>query len=83
MRAPDAIATLVVPSFRSIGVTLTITDNIGRTASATTTIRSALGEASGVGSLEPRWLWPLAVLALWQLYRRRQLRAAAVGASTF
>jgi serine protease len=83
INADQAIATLVVPSFRSIGVTLTITDNIGRTASATTTIRSALGEASGVGSLEPRWLWPLAVLALWQLYRRRQLRAAAVGAGTF
>ena len=83
INADQAIATLVVPSFRSIGVTLTITDNIGRTASATTTIRSALGEASGVGSLEPRWLWPLAILALWQLYRRRQLPAAAVGAGTF
>jgi serine protease len=68
----QAVATLVVPSFRSIDVTLTITDNVGRTASATTTIRSALGEASGAGGFEGRWLWLLAVPALWQLYRRRR-----------
>ena len=54
INANQAIATLVVPSFRSIDVTLTITDNIGRTASATTTIRSTLGAASGVGGFEPR-----------------------------
>jgi serine protease len=69
--ANQAIATLVVPTFRSIGVTLTITDNIGRSLSATTTIQSTLAAASGAGSLRPQWLWPLGLLALWQLYRRR------------
>jgi serine protease len=64
------VAYLIVPSFRSIGVTLTITDNIGRTDSATTTIRSALGEASGAGGFEPGWLAALALLGLWQLRRR-------------
>ncbi|HEX2788874.1 MAG TPA: S8 family serine peptidase [Steroidobacteraceae bacterium] len=72
VNANQAIATLVVPSFRTIQAILTITDNVGRSASATTTIRSALGEASGAGGFQGRWLWPLAVLALWQLYRRRQ-----------
>jgi serine protease len=72
VNANQAVATLVVPSFRSIDVTLTITDNVGRTATATTTIRSALGEASGAGGFEGPWLWPLAALALWQLYRRRR-----------
>jgi serine protease len=77
LNANQAIATLVVPTFRSIGVTLTITDNIGRTLSATTTIQSSLAAASGVGSFQPRWLAPLAVLALWRVYRRRQLQSAA------
>jgi serine protease len=72
LNANAAIATLVVPSFRSIGVTLTITDDIGRTATASVTIHSTLGAASGVGALEPAWLGPLAILALWQLCRRRQ-----------
>jgi serine protease len=69
--ANQAIATLVVPSFRSITVILTITDNVGRTDSASVTIRSALGEASGVGAMQPAWLGLLAVLALWHLWRRR------------
>jgi serine protease len=77
VNANQAIATLVVPSFRSIQVVLTITDNVGRTASATATIRSALGEASGAGGFEGRWLWPLAALALWQLLRRRQSKGAS------
>jgi serine protease len=72
VNANTAVATLVVPSFRSIGVTLTITDDIGRTATASVTIRSTLGAASGAGALEPAWLGPLAILGLWQLCRRRQ-----------
>jgi serine protease len=72
INANQAVATLVVPSFRSIGVTLTITDNIGRTATGSTTIRSTLGAASGVGAFEPAWLGALAILGLWQLRRRRQ-----------
>jgi len=71
VNANQAIATLVVPSFRSITVILTITDNVGRTDSGSVTIRSALGEASGVGAMQPAWLGLLAVLALWQLRRRR------------
>jgi serine protease len=74
INADQAIATLVVPSFRSIDVNLTITDNAGRTASATTTIKSALGAASGAGGFEGLWLWPLSAVALWQL-RRRQAKA--------
>ena len=70
------IATLVVPSFRSIGVTLTITDNAGAQASASVTIESAVGAAFGRsgGVLQPVWLAALGVLALWQLQRR--VRAA-------
>jgi serine protease len=70
--ADQPVATLVMPSFRSLDVTLTITDNAGRTASSTITIHSALGAASGVGGFEPRWLALLAVVGLWQLRRRRQ-----------
>jgi serine protease len=75
INANQAIATLVVPSFRSIQVSLTITDNADRTATATATIRSALGEASGAGGFQGRWLWLLAGVALWQLPRRRNARA--------
>jgi hypothetical protein len=71
INANQADAALIVPSFRSIQVVLTITDNAGRTATGTATIRSALGEASGAGGFEGQWLWPLAALALWQLRRRR------------
>jgi len=76
VNANEAIATLVVPTFRSIGVTLTITDNIGRTLSASTTIQSSLAAASGAGGFEPRWLGAMAVLALWGLYRRWRSRVA-------
>jgi serine protease len=77
LNANQAIATLVVPTFRSIGVTLTITDNIGRTLSGSTTIQSSLAAASGVGSFQARWLAALSVLALWRVYRRRRLQSAA------
>jgi serine protease len=72
----QSIATLVVPSFRSIGVTLTITDNTGAQASASVTIESAVGAAFGRsgGMLQPLWLAALGVLALWQVHRR--VRAA-------
>jgi serine protease len=72
LNANTSIATLVVPSFRSIGVQLTITDDVGRTATGSVTIHSTLGAASGVGALQPAWLGALAMLALWQLRRRRQ-----------
>jgi serine protease len=75
INANQAVAALIVPSFRSIQVVLTITDNAGRTATGTATIRSALGEASGAGGFEGQWLWPLAALALWQLLRRRPAKA--------
>jgi serine protease len=70
--ANEAIATLVVPSFRSIGVTLTITDDLGATTTGTVNIESSIGASLGKsgGSLEPAWLLGLSVLALWQLYRR-------------
>jgi serine protease len=71
LNANTAIATLVVPSFRSIDVTLTITDSQGRSASATTTIRSTLGAASGAGAIGPAWLGLLGLLGLWQLRGRR------------
>jgi serine protease len=65
----SAVATLVVPSFRSIQVKLTITDSGGHTASATATIASAFG--GGSGSLGPE-LPVLAALAAMALYRRRR-----------
>jgi serine protease len=68
----QSIATLVVPSFRSIGVTLTITDNAGAQTSASVTIESAVGAAFGRsgGMLQPLWLAALGILALWQVRRR-------------
>jgi hypothetical protein len=65
-----------VPSFRTITVILTITDDIGRTDSASVTIRSALGEASGVGAMGPAWLALLGVLALWRLWQLRYRRGS-------
>jgi serine protease len=72
LNATSAVATLVVPSFRSIGVTLTITDNLGRSASATTTIRSTLAATTGSGGFEPVWLGLLGGMGLWQLRRRQR-----------
>jgi hypothetical protein len=71
--ANQSIAELTVPSFRTITVILTITDNIGRTDSASVTIRSALGEASGVGAMRPAWLGLLSIVVLWRLWVLRQL----------
>jgi serine protease len=65
------VATLVVPSFRSIGVTLTITDSAGNQTSGSVTIHSALNPTGHGGALQPAWLALLAALAVWQLYRRR------------
>jgi serine protease len=66
------VATLVVPSFRSIGVTLTITDNAGVQTSATITIDSAFDGGKKGGAFDPIWLAALSALALWAVYRRRQ-----------
>jgi serine protease len=70
INATSPVATLVVPSFRSIGVTLTITDNAGVQTSASITIDSAFGRKGG--AFEPIWLVMLSAPALWALYRRRQ-----------
>lgn len=69
-----AITTFVVPSFRSIDVILTITDDAGTTSTASVTIQSAISEATGHkgGSFTPLWLLALAGLTLWQLSRRRR-----------
>jgi serine protease len=69
--ADQPVATLVVPTFRSIEVVLTITDSAGQTASATAKIESAIGAASGTGTLDPVLLVLLAGCVGWRLYRRR------------
>jgi serine protease len=70
---PDQpLTTLVVPSLRSIDVILTITDNAGNTASATTRIQSSLSSGSGVGALDPLLLGLLAACAARQIYRRQR-----------
>ena len=71
IHANQSIAELVVPSFRSIQVQLTITDNAGHVDSATATIQSAFGAASGVGSFGPELL-ALALLTGAVLVRRRR-----------
>jgi len=76
INANQSIAELVVPSFRSIQVELTITDNAGHVDSATTTIQSAFGAASGLGSFGPELL-ALAVLTGATLLRRRRYGWAA------
>jgi serine protease len=76
INANQAIATLVVPSFRSIQVELTITDSGGNVGSGTVTIQSAFGAASGVGSFGPELL-ALAALSGAALRRRRRAVAAA------
>ncbi len=63
-------ATLVVPSFRSIQVKLTIVDSGGHTASGAVTIQSAFGAATGAGSFGPELLI-LAALTAAVLWRRR------------
>ena len=74
INANQAIATLVVPSFRSIQVVLTITDNAGHTASSSATIHSAFGASSGSGSFGPELL-VLAALTGAALARRRYAAA--------
>ena len=75
--ADQPIATLVVPSFRSIGVVLTITDDAGTTTRAEVTIESLIGAAEGQkgGALQPGWLALLAVLAAWQIRCRLAARS--------
>ncbi len=78
INADQPVATLVIPSFRSIQVVLTITDNAGHTASSTVTIESAFGASAkgGSGSFGP---WPLLALAALTgavLARRRYAAAA-------
>jgi serine protease len=73
LNADQAIATLVVPTFRSIQAVLTITDNAGATASASVTIDSTLAASGGGGGMDPWLLWLLAGGAGWQLARRRLL----------
>jgi serine protease len=75
LNANEAIAKLVVPSFRSIDVELTITDSGGHTASATTRIQSAFGAATGSGSFGGLELLALAALASAAVVRRHR-RAA-------
>ena len=72
INADQAIATLVIPTFRSIQAVLTITDNAGNSASASVTIDSTLA-ASGGGSMDPWLLCLLTGCAGWQLARRRLL----------
>jgi serine protease len=72
VNANEAIATLVVPAFRSITVKLTITDSGGHTASSTALIQSAFGAASGSGAFGGE-LWLLAAIAAGVLIRRRRL----------
>jgi len=67
----DAVATLIVPSFRTIQVKLTITDSGGHTASATATIQSKFGASAGAGACGPELL-VLATLTAGALLRRRR-----------
>lgn len=65
-----ATTTLVVPSFRSIQVKLTITDSGGHTASGTTTIQSSFAAASGSGAFDPALLLLCAIAAVVVVRRR-------------
>jgi serine protease len=76
LNANTAVATLVVPSFRSITVNLTITDSGGHTATGSAEVESAFGASSGSGSFGAD-LWCLAALAALRLWRRRRSPAAA------
>jgi hypothetical protein len=77
INANQPIATLVIPSFRSIQVMLTITDNAGNTASSTITIKSGFGASSGAGAFGAELL-VLAALTGVALARRRRAVAVAV-----
>ncbi|HEY6451720.1 MAG TPA: S8 family serine peptidase [Steroidobacteraceae bacterium] len=67
------VATLVVPSFRSIQVVLTITDNAGHIASSSATIQSTFAAASGAGAFGPELLVLAALAGLAVTQRRRAL----------
>jgi serine protease len=69
--ANQAVATLVVPSFRSITVNLTIMDNGGHSATGSATIASAFGATGKTGSFGAE-LYGLAALAALRLWRRRR-----------
>jgi serine protease len=77
INANQAVATLVVPSFRSITVQLTITDSGGHTATGTALIQSALAASAGIGtgSFGPELL-VLAALTGVALGRRRYALSA-------
>jgi serine protease len=81
LNATQPVATLVVPTFRSIEVMLTITDNAGHTASATVKIQSAIGAASGSGGFDFILLSALAAAAGWKLCQSRP-RSRRAGIST-
>ena len=67
--ANQPVAYLVVPTFRSIEVMLTVTDSAGEKASAITKIQSAIGAASGAGGLDLTLLALLAAAAAWKLHQ--------------
>lgn len=70
--ATQPVATLVIPTFRSIQAMLTIKDNAGHTASGTVKIESAFGAASGSGgSFDVTLLALLTAAAGCKLYRSR------------
>jgi serine protease len=65
-----AVTTLVVPSFRTIQVKLTIVDSGGHTASGSATIQSTFGAASGSGAFSPVWLFSMSIITALVLVRR-------------
>jgi serine protease len=69
--ANQAVATLIVPSFRTLQVKLTITDSGGHTASGTATIQSAFAASAGnVGAFDPALLLLCAIAAAIVVRRR-------------
>ena len=72
--ANQAVATLVVPSFRSLQVKLTITDSGGHTDSGTATIQSAFAASTGAGAFDPALLILCAIAAAVVVRRRRAFR---------
>jgi len=77
INANQPIATLVIPSFRSIQVMLTITDNAGHTASSTITIKSGFGASSGAGAFGAELLVLTALTGVALARRRRAVAVAA------
>jgi serine protease len=82
INANQAVATFVMPAFRSIQVQLTIVDSGGHTASGTAWIQSAFGAAAGVGvgSFVGPELLILAALTTAVLVRRRRQAASTAAA---